>query len=88
MSRDIPLQSRKCFRAVNGITTPPMKFKLQREFSKDEFFTELDAPKWLTAERTVPGSTGDGRWFWNEHVLTLEVGNSIDTDFSRITRIE
>lgn len=49
-------------------------------------FSEETAPKWLTSEETVPGSTMDQRWFWQEHVLTLEVGESIDTDFRRITR--
>lgn len=51
-------------------------------------FTELTAPKWLTSEETVKGSTMDQRWFWDQHVLTLAVGQHIDTDFSRIMRIE
>ncbi|QJT70804.1 hypothetical protein GR7B_00006 [Vibrio phage vB_VcorM_GR7B] len=51
-------------------------------------FTESTAPTWLTSEDTVKGSTMDGRWFWDEHVLTLDVGQSVDTDFRRITRIE
>lgn len=90
-SRNILLQSRLCYRTQHGITTPPMKFELRQlhiRNSKVETFTELDAPEWLTAERTIPGSTGDGRWFWDEHVLTLKIGESIDTDFSKITRIE
>lgn len=58
-------------------------------FQKDGFyeFLESEAPEWLTSENTVPGSTMDARWFWQEHVLTLEVGESVDTDFSRIIRI-
>jgi len=30
----------------------------------------------------------DNRWFWTEHVLKLEVGESVCTDFRKITRIE
>jgi hypothetical protein len=53
-----------------------------------EEFTEETAPAWLTSCNTVPGSTMDNRWFWEERVLTLEIGEYIDTDFTRITRIE
>jgi hypothetical protein len=49
-------------------------------------FSEKDAPDWLTSAHTIPGSTLDMRWFWNKHVLTLQVGGSIDTDFRTITR--
>jgi hypothetical protein len=52
-----------------------------------EEFDEENAPDWLTSRNTIKGSTMDGRWFWNDHVLTLEVGKSIDTDFRSITRI-
>jgi hypothetical protein len=51
-------------------------------------FSELTAPKWLTSEKMIKGSTMDGRWFWNDHVLKLKVGESINTDFQKITRIE
>lgn len=51
-------------------------------------FTEESAPEWLTSENTVKGSTMDDRWFWQEHVLTLEVGEHVDTDFTSIKRIE
>lgn len=30
----------------------------------------------------------DHRWFWNEHVMTLQVGQSVDTDFQTVTRVE
>lgn len=30
----------------------------------------------------------DNRWFWNDHVLTLSIGESVDTDFRKITRTE
>ena len=52
-----------------------------------ETFTELDAPTWLTSEKTVRGSTADGRWFWKDHVLTLRVNEQIQTDFRVIRRV-
>lgn len=55
-------------------------FKDTKEFSED------NAPKWL-CEGGVKGSTMDNRWFWTGHVLTLKVGEHIDTDFNRITRL-
>ena len=51
-------------------------------------FTEDSAPDWLTSKNTVAGSTMDDRWFWNDHVLTLKVDESVDTDFQNIARIE
>ena len=51
-------------------------------------FTESTAPDWLTSANQVKGSTMDDSWFWKDHVLTLEVGQSVETDFSKITRIE
>ena len=75
----------------NEIKEPPVKrFEMRHLVFKDapvETFTEADAPVWLTSENTVPGSTMDNRWFWKGHVLTLEVGASVDTDFRRITRV-
>lgn len=69
-----------------------MRFKMVSLFwpedSEAKTFTENDAPKWLTSEKTVKGSTMDDRWFWNGHVLTLEVGQSVETDFHKITRLE
>lgn len=50
-------------------------------------FTEDTAPSWLTGEHTVKGSTMDCRWFWTDHVLQLGVGNSIETDYHKITRL-
>lgn len=52
-----------------------------------EIFTENTAPKWLR-EGGLKGSTMDNRWFWDEHVMTLRVGEHVDTDFRRIERIE
>lgn len=53
-----------------------------------KYFTEETAPDWLTSCNTVKGSTMDNRWFWEERVLALEVGESVQTDFSKITRLE
>lgn len=71
-----------------------MEFELRRlgkgdkEESEVSVFTELNAPKWLTSEDTVKGSTMDHRWFWRDHVLTLKVGEKAYTDFSAITRVK
>ena len=50
-------------------------------------FSETTAPDWLTSVKTVPGSTMDYRWFWVDHVLTLDIGQSVKTDFQTIKRI-
>lgn len=65
------------------------RFSMKHRFlsKQPEEFDESDAPDWLTSCNTIPGSTMDGRWFWNDHVLTLSVGGTIDTDFRIITRI-
>lgn len=67
-----------------------MRFKIQPIFLSKyaEEFTEETAPDWLTSKNTVKGSTMDDSWFWNRHVLTLNVGESVKTDFQTITRIE
>lgn len=66
-----------------------MLFKLQNKFFENsDFFTEETAPDWLTSVNTVKGSTMDNRWFFNDYVLTLEIGKSIETDFNIITRIK
>lgn len=49
-------------------------------------FSEDTAPKYLKYGG-IKGSTMDNRWFWNDHVMTLAIGESIDTDFQRITRV-
>lgn len=65
-----------------------LKFKMVHKESETESrFTEHNAPLWLTSEDTIKGSTMDMRWFWKDHVLTLDIGESIDTDFHTITRI-
>lgn len=59
-----------------------------KELSKPVRFSEHDAPDWLTSVKTAPGSTMDNRWFWNKHVMTLQVGSTVETDFRSITRVE
>jgi hypothetical protein len=66
------------------------RFSMQHKFfkTKPEIFSEYNAPHWLTSEYTKKGSTMDSRWFWEDYVLALDVGQSVDTDFNIITRIE
>ena len=65
------------------------QFELRHRFfdGRPSQFSEHDAPDWLTGVKTVPGSTIDNRWFWHDHVLTLQIGESIQTDFQTIRRI-
>lgn len=57
-------------------------------FPKEEpvIFSDKNPPRWLKGDGK--GSTMDNRWFWDDHVMTLEVGQSVETDFNTITRIE
>lgn len=67
-----------------------MKFRMTHRFLSNappEEFDEVTAPDWLTSAETVPNSTMDTRWFWQDHVLTLPVGGSVDTDFRTIIRL-
>ena len=65
-----------------------MRFKMTHQvFNTEKWFTETDAPDWLTGKKTIKGSTMDTRWFWTGHVLTLNVGQSVDTDFQTVTRV-
>lgn len=69
--------------------TKPLKHfeRIHLFFGNVEPFTEKTAPKWL--EFGGPkGSVLDNRWFWNDHVMKLEVGQYVDTDFQRITRVK
>ena len=45
-----------------------------------EQFPEHEAPSWMTCS--------ENRWWYIRHVITLEVGAHIDSDFQRITRIK
>ncbi len=66
-----------------------MRFSMQAIDSTGRVreFDERDAPSWLTSNNTLRGSTMDMRWFWEDHILTLKVGESKCTDFQRITRV-
>jgi hypothetical protein len=57
-------------------------------FKTYKVFTEKSAPDWLTSSKSVKGSTMDNRWFWNDYVLTLPIGKSVETVFQTITRIK
>jgi hypothetical protein len=47
-------------------------------FEGDVEHLETDLPSWLHSK--------DFKWFLDKHVLTLEVGSFVETDFHRITR--
>lgn len=66
-----------------------MEHMLSIEHNLEEIvtFAEEDAPDWLTSKNIRRGSTMDNRWFWTGHVLTLQVGESVETDFHTITRV-
>ena len=66
-----------------------MQFEMHHKFFpslEPETFSDSDAPNWVSGKDTIAGSTMDCRWFWREHVLTLAVGESVETDFRTITR--
>ena len=59
-----------------------MKFLIKSLFfttQEDIEFTNENPPGWLIHK--------EYRWFFEKNVLTLEVGQSVDTDFNTITRI-
>lgn len=66
-----------------------MKFQMTHRFLGGDLqeFDELTAPDWLTSRDTIRGSSMDNRWFWEDHVLTLPLGGSVETDFQTIKRI-
>lgn len=56
-------------------------FKVQAKFIPDHrtyVFAENNPPAWLIHP--------ENKWFFEKHVLTLEVGDAIETDFTLITR--
>lgn len=67
-----------------------MKFKLKHLILNQPEIevTQETAPDWLTSKKSVPGSTMDQRWFWEQKVLTLQVGEHTESEFYRITRTE
>ena len=48
-------------------------------FSNETEYKETELPTWLRDKERL--------WFLNKYVLALEVGESVDTDFNRITRV-
>jgi len=57
-------------------------FKMKHLFFTDRCstFTEINPPTWIIHR--------DNHWWWQEHVLTLDIGKSIDSSFNRITRVK
>ena len=49
-------------------------------------FSDMTAPSYLKRGGRK-GSTMDMRWFWDDHVMTLKLGDSVDTDFQTVTRV-
>ncbi len=49
-------------------------------FDTEEIHIDGEMPGWLTCK--------ENRWFLDSHVMTLAVGQSVDTDFHRIIRVE
>jgi len=64
-----------------------MIFKATHFLDKVIMFSEEDAPDWLTCKNQIPNSTMDTSWFFRDHVLKLEVGQFVETDFHIIERI-
>lgn len=55
--------------------------------NKTVVFSEDTAPDWLRFGG-VKGSTMCNRWFWNDHIMTLKVGDEVKTDNQTIKRIK
>ena len=64
-----------------------MEFKLTHDiFGTVEYFTELTAPTWLS-EGGRKDSTMCNRWFFQDYVLKMKIGDNLSTEFRNITRI-
>ncbi len=59
-----------------------MKFEMTHNFFPDlmERFDETNPPSWLVSR--------EFDWWYKDYVLVLKVGESIKSDFRKITRIE
>jgi len=59
-----------------------MKFSMSHRFfnTPPEIFDDTSIPDWLSSKAY--------KWWFDDHVCKLGVGESIDSDFRRITRIE
>jgi len=63
-------------------------FKMMHLIFEDiTLFFEDNAPTWLS-KGGLKDSTVDNRWFFKQCILTLEIGQSVSTDFHIITRVE
>ena len=51
-------------------------------------FSENNPPDWLTGRAYPPDSTMANSRFFEDYDCTLKVGESVNTDFQKITRIE
>ena len=49
-------------------------------FQSVKEFDEETAPSWLKCD--------ENGWFWDDHIMKLQIGKSIDTDFNNIERVE
>ena len=58
------------------------KFELTHRFfkSEPEIFTDESPPRWFLNTAY--------KWWYTDHILKLKVGESIKSDFRKITRIE
>jgi hypothetical protein len=60
-----------------------------KEFKRSHLFFEEDIyPPFSSQEPWEWLTRKDVKWFYDKHVLTLAVGEHIDTDFQRIIRIK
>lgn len=67
-----------------------MKFEMKHKLSPGniEKFNEFTAPNWLTGRGIRLGAITNIGNFWHGHVLTLTVGESVETSTRIITRIQ
>lgn len=63
------------------------KFKLTPLFlGEEKFFDENNAPDWLKFGGRK-GSTMCNRWFWNDYIMKMEVGDVLKMDWNTIERL-
>lgn len=65
------------------------EFKIEHLFFDEgvDVVNENTAPPWLKYGGPK-GSTTDNRWFWNDMVMNLRLGEIVCTDFRKITRVK
>jgi hypothetical protein len=62
---------------------PVMSFEMNHLF----FSTEVSPTEKFTSENPPDWLGNRSPWFWNERVLTLDVGASVETNVSIILRV-